>query len=210
MKVSAVLLILLQTEVWAAFEWRNKNGWCGEARKSPLELIETCYADDQCCQKSSQCSNGCCGEDFLCHVQCFSKEGRNFHGAEITQIEYSVLQKRPDCRKLIYNVQDTARDMIRLAMNLTTAVISLMLIICGCIMCLRQRNRDQKERKQIKLALKKQKRIMKRLEKRGDNLHPLMLGVPIGLPNQELSGNESHLGIVDSATKMNQADRVNF
>ena len=133
--------------VSAAFEWRNKNGWCQEARISPLELIETCYADEQCCQKSSQCSDGCCGKDKICHKRCFDEKGISLHAAEISLIEYKLLLERPKCQYLIKNVHDPDLYLVDMIVRLTAFAIQMIIVCTGLVCCIRARGRDQRERK---------------------------------------------------------------
>ena len=87
-------------------DWRDKNGWCEEARRQTVELFETCYGDDECCAVSSQCANGCCGSDLYCHKECFGEDGENLHGARESQSEYQLLSSREPCKRIIKNRHD--------------------------------------------------------------------------------------------------------
>ena len=136
---------------------RDNNGWCDEARTKAIEMIETCYADEQCCQLSSQCANGCCGADQYCHTDCFSDDGENLHDAPISLIEYNILQGRPECKKTVENVKDEQKERAEKIVRLVSFLIWAILMVVGFVCCIRATNRHSEEKKLIDEAKKKLK-----------------------------------------------------
>ena len=129
------------------FEWRDEHDWCDEARNEPVELLETCYADDNCCKESSQCANGCCGLDKICHKDCFSEDGKvNLHRAPITLRQYKEFVTREPCRELVYNKDDWEIDMYRAGMAWFLFLGFCTTCVTGCICFCCVRKADKRER----------------------------------------------------------------
>ena len=163
--------------------YRDNNGWCEEARTRAIEALETCYGDEQCCRSSSQCANGCCGEDQFCHKDCFDSNGKNLVGTPISLLEYKRLLQRETCEKTITNVKDEDLAKLEQGVRIFSFLIWTICMIVGCCCCIVGKSRLDKVKNGIGEAKSKiKKRIQEMEANEFGQAGSLMQGIPMGTP----------------------------